>query len=310
MAQQLAIGLKDKKATLIHSRFSAEDRAFKEKTVIDLLGKNSQAKNGIIISTQVCEVGLDISCDLLITECASADALVQRIGRVARWGGEGKVIIVNPEKSVPYVDKKLGDDGDFVKISMESLNNNQELDFSLWKDTETFCNQMKYRVDYVEARNAMGQVFDATLYADSIPYNLSARDEMYCTVFISAFKKPEKKKKATESGQVIIINSREFKVTETIPYWKIKPLCLNVSYLWFRRFWSNKDGVKKGLKIVEYDPESQGLRENTWDKPPRPFKIYVLLDEEKSKEEDRNYDSVIGLRPKSQEIDEEACLIC
>ena len=65
------------------------------------------ADAGVIISTQVCEVGLDISCDLLITECASADALVQRIGRVARWGGEGKVIIVNPEKSVPYVDSKL-----------------------------------------------------------------------------------------------------------------------------------------------------------------------------------------------------------
>ena len=308
VAQKLAIGLKDKQAILIHSRFSAKDRAFKENVVIDTMGKNSKTKNGIIISTQVCEVGLDISCDLLITECASADALVQRIGRVARWGGKGKVIIVNPEKSVPYVDKKLGDGGDFVKISMEYLNNNQKLDFSLWKDTETFCNQMKYRVDYVEARNAMGQIFDATLYADSIPYNLSARDEMYCTIFISAIKKPEKK--TSEGGQVIIINSREFKFTETIPYREIKPLCLNISYLWFRRFWSSKDGVKKGLKIVEYDPESQGLRENTWDKPPRPFKIYALIDGEGVKEEDRNYNSVIGLKPKSQEIDEEDCLIC
>lgn len=309
VAQKLAIGLKDKGATLIHSRFSAEDRAIKEKAVIGLLGKNSN-KKGIIISTQVCEVGLDISCDLLITECASADALVQRIGRVARWGGEGKVIIVNPEKSVPYVDKKLGDDGDFVGLSKKHLKDNPHLDFASWRDTETFCNQMKYHVDYVEARNAMGQVFDATLYADSIPYNLSARDEMYCTIFISVLKKPEKKKKTTESGQVIIINSREFKFTETIPYVEIKPLCLNVSYLWFRRFWSNKDGVKKGLKIVEYDPESQRLRENTLDKPPRPFKIYALLDEEGSKEEDRNYNSVIGLKPKSQEIDEEACHIC
>lgn len=217
---------------------------------------------------------------------------------------------MNPEKSVPYIDKKLGDYGGFVSISKKHLKDNPPLDFASWKDTETFCNQMKYCVDYVEARNAMGQVFDATLYADPIPYNLSARDEMYCTVFISAVKKPGKKKKATEGGQVIIINSREFKFTETIPYGEIKPLCLNVSYLWFRRFWSNKDGVKKGLKIVEYDPESQSLRENTWDKPPRPFKIYALLDEEGNKEEDRNYNSVIGIKPKSQEIDEEVCLIC
>lgn len=68
VAQKLAIGLKDKQATLIHSRFSTEDRALKENAVITLLGKNSKAKNGIIISTQVCEVCLDISCDLLITE--------------------------------------------------------------------------------------------------------------------------------------------------------------------------------------------------------------------------------------------------
>ena len=308
VVQKLAIGLKDKQAILIHSRFSAKDRAIKENAVIDTLGKNSRAKNGIIISTQVCEVGLDISCDLLITECASADALVQRIGRVARWGGNGKVIIVNPEKSVPYIDKRLGDDGDFVRISKDYLENNPSLNFSSWEDTKEFCNQMKYRVDYVEARNAMGQIFDATLYADSIPYNLSARDEMYCTIFISAIKKPEKK--TSEGGQVIIINSREFKFTETIPYREIKPLCLNISYLWFRRFWSSKDGVKKGLKIVEYDPELQGLREKTWDKPPRPFKIYALIDEKGIKEEDRNYNSDIGLKPKSQEIDEEACLIC
>lgn len=310
IAQKLALGMKDRGVKLIHSRFSVTDRVLKESEVIGLLGKDSTDKSGIIISTQICEVGLNISCDLLITECASADALVQRIGRVARWGGEGKVVIVKPEKSVPYVDKKLGDEGDFVGISMEYLKNNLNLDFTLWKETETFCNQMKYRVDYVEARNAMGQLFDATLYADSVPYNLSARAEIYCTIFISMLKKSEKKKKGSENSQVIIINSRDFKFTDTIPYGEIKSLCLNVSYLWFRRFWSNKDGVKKGLKIVEYDPGSQSLRENTWDKPPRPFKIYALLDEAESKEEDRNYNSVIGLKPKSQEMDEEACLIC
>jgi len=35
-----------------------------------------------------------------------------------------------------------------------------------------------------------------------------------------------------------------------------------------------------------------------------------LIDGEGVKEEDRNYNSVIGLKPKSQEIDEEDCLIC
>ena len=315
VAQKLASELKDRGVKLIHSRFSAIDRTSKENDVIGLLGKKSLADAGVIISTQVCEVGLDISCDLLITECASADALVQRIGRVARWGGEGKVIIVNPEKSVPYVDSKLEEKGDFVKISFKHLKNNPKLDFTSWTDTEAFCNQMEYHVDYVEARNAMGQVFEATLYADSVPYNLSARDEMYCTIFIGILhvidkKKKAKKDKPEETGKIISMNAKQYKLTDKIPYGEIKPLCLNVSYLWFRRFWSNKDGIKKGLKTIEYDPEEQSLKENTSDKPPRPFRIYALLDEEGTKDEDRSYNSEIGLNPKSQETDEESCLIC
>lgn len=319
VAQKLAIELKDKGVKLIHSRFSANDRDDKEKAVTDLLGKESNSKKGIVISTQVCEVGLDISADVLITECASADALVQRIGRVARWGGSGKVLIVKPESVIkddkemfyPYVDKKLGDKGDFVKIVDEYLRQKPNLEFTSWEDTKDLCDQMEYRADYVEARNAMGQVFEATLYADSVPYNLSARNELYCTVFIGTIIKP-KKGKSGESSKSISINSEAFNVTEKIPYGVIKLSCLNIPYLWFRRFWRKEEGSEKGLKIVEYDPETQILKENTWNKRPSPFKIYLLVDEEGVKDEDKNYTPEIGLRPKPREMEiiEEACLIC
>lgn len=39
----------------------------------------------IVIATQVIEAGLDISSDLLITECSPLDSLVQRAGRCARF---------------------------------------------------------------------------------------------------------------------------------------------------------------------------------------------------------------------------------
>lgn len=282
VAQKLAVGLKDKGAKLIHSRFSTQDRASKESEVINLLGRNSIEKNGIIISTQVCEVGLDISCDLLITECASADALVQRIGRVVRWGGEGKVIIVNTEKPVPYVDKKLGKDGDFVKLARTCLENNPHLDFTSWKDTTDFCNEMKYQVDYVEARNAMGQVFDATLYADSIPYNLSARDEMYCTLFIT-----------NEAG-----GSR-------IPYSEVKNHYLNVPFFWLKKCWSkDADGKKKGIKIALYDPRAQKIGDFSVQTPLKAFSIYAI------QEKDMHYGFELGFKPQIQIDDEEACLIC
>jgi CRISPR-associated endonuclease/helicase Cas3 len=317
VAQKLAIDkrLRDDGVKLIHSRFSVKDRGDKEKAVIDLLGKGSKGQNGIVISTQVCEVGLDISADILITECASADALVQRIGRVARWGGSGEVLIIKPvpgsddkggkEKFYPYVDEKLGEKGDFVKLADEYLRSHHDLDFTSWDSVTKFCDQMEYRVGYVEARNAMGQLFEATLYADSVPYTLSARNELYCTVFIGTVPNP-KKKKSSELGTSISINESEFKVTDQIHYGEIKQSCLNVSYLWFRRFW--RDG--KGLKIVEYDPKTQMIKENTWNKRPLPFKIYALVDDKDAKEADKNYDSYIGLIPKAQELIEEACMIC
>ncbi len=71
---------------LVHSRFTTDDRNIHENKVVDFMGKNRGSTNGIVVSTQVCEAGLDISADLLITECAPADALVQ--GWVDALGGK------------------------------------------------------------------------------------------------------------------------------------------------------------------------------------------------------------------------------
>lgn len=65
---------------LLHSRFIFRDRQLKEEMV------GNPPKGTIFISTQVVEVSLDISYDVLITEIAPLDALVQRLGRVNRRG--------------------------------------------------------------------------------------------------------------------------------------------------------------------------------------------------------------------------------
>ncbi len=76
---------------LIHSRFKRQDRNQKEKNLIGLDEDgnslhtfNTSTKACIVISTQIVEVSLDISFDLMITECAPLDALIQRFGRVNR----------------------------------------------------------------------------------------------------------------------------------------------------------------------------------------------------------------------------------
>lgn len=70
--------------TLLHSRFVFRDRRAKEAQV------ESPSPGMIVIATQVVEVSLDISYDVLVTELAPVDALVQRMGRVNRRG-EGKL---------------------------------------------------------------------------------------------------------------------------------------------------------------------------------------------------------------------------
>ncbi|HEV7350260.1 CRISPR-associated helicase Cas3' [Telluribacter sp.] len=67
---------------LIHSRFMRSHRAQKEHDLKEVFNEMQEAC--IVVSTQVVEVSLDISFDLMITEAAPLDALVQRFGRINR----------------------------------------------------------------------------------------------------------------------------------------------------------------------------------------------------------------------------------
>ncbi len=76
---------------LLHSRFKRGDRNIKEKQLIGL-DDNGESENQfntsnsacMVVSTQIVEVSLDISFDVMITECAPLDALAQRFGRINR----------------------------------------------------------------------------------------------------------------------------------------------------------------------------------------------------------------------------------
>lgn len=65
---------------LLHARFVYRDRRRKEQQLRRL------KRRALVIATQVVEVSLDISYHRLYTELAPLDALVQRMGRVNRYG--------------------------------------------------------------------------------------------------------------------------------------------------------------------------------------------------------------------------------
>ena len=75
----------EEKVELLHSAFVATERYRKEKELLNTIGKNgNRPKFKIIIGTQVIEQSLDIDFDVLITELAPMDFLLQRMGRLHR----------------------------------------------------------------------------------------------------------------------------------------------------------------------------------------------------------------------------------
>ena len=121
----------DTPVLLLHSRFKRGDRNNKEKQLLGLdeSGRptqefNTSDKACIVVSTQVVEVSLDISFDLMITETAPLDALIQRFGRVNRKRTTATIGNYKPVYVIPPPDdskEALPYDLDILKATFDIL---------------------------------------------------------------------------------------------------------------------------------------------------------------------------------------------
>jgi len=124
--KQLSIEYPKVDKMLIHSRFKRGDRKQLETDLKNFYNKSPNAC--IVVSTQVVEVSLDISFDLMITDAAPLDALIQRFGRINRKRtdktiGHYKPIYVLP----PPEDEKAAKpyDLEIINRSYEQLPNSE-----------------------------------------------------------------------------------------------------------------------------------------------------------------------------------------
>lgn len=124
-----------KRINILHSRFIWKDRQKKEKNVLE---ETKQDEDGnyinkeccIWVCTQLVEASLDIDFDYLFTEAATADSLIQRMGRVWRhrkkdYDGDENIIIATNveykvyekilvEKSIELIQHKIKNNANYL----------------------------------------------------------------------------------------------------------------------------------------------------------------------------------------------------
>ena len=118
-----------------HSRYRYEDRVARHKAVIDAFGGNGPA---LAICSQVAEMSLDLSADLLVTDLAPVPALIQRLGRLNRRAKENDptkpFVVVKTIGDLPYTPPDLESARIWLdKLPNERVSQRQLADF--WEQT-------------------------------------------------------------------------------------------------------------------------------------------------------------------------------
>lgn len=106
ISKKLADFLKTTQVLTYHGRFTLADRqkAHKKTVAAFQAEKDSPPERAIAVTTQVCEMSLDLDADVLITELAPISSLVQRFGRANRhlYRDFADIYIYRSPKDKPY----------------------------------------------------------------------------------------------------------------------------------------------------------------------------------------------------------------
>ena len=95
-----------------HSRFRLADRVARHDNIVTAM-KAGRTAAALGVTTQVCEMSLDLDVDLLVTEDCPVTSLIQRMGRCNRDrkardpAACGRVLVYQPDSEAPYSPEDL-----------------------------------------------------------------------------------------------------------------------------------------------------------------------------------------------------------
>lgn len=137
--------IKKIKVICLHSRFFDSDRKEKEIQLKQLFGKESNNKSVILVSTQVIEAGMDISCEVMHTEISPINSFLQRVGRCARFSKQtGHIFIyaileINEKEQINIEPSSTEDKNEIRKL------NNKYLPYDIKVCEKTYNELKKYK---------------------------------------------------------------------------------------------------------------------------------------------------------------------
>jgi CRISPR-associated endonuclease/helicase Cas3 len=148
-----------------HSRFRLTDRKSRHQEVIGAFRRPDHPF--VVVTTQVCEMSLDLDADVLISEVAPVTALIQRMGRCCRvplpGTRRGHVYLYDPPAALPYEATSVAQGAAFVATFQGRQNVSHA---ELAEYLSSLSDDERFRLD------------DYSSFPDSGPYAF-ARDDQF-----------------------------------------------------------------------------------------------------------------------------------
>jgi len=258
-------GLDKSNVICLHSRFFDEDRKKKEEDLKSLFG-NKNDESAILISTQVIEAGMDISCDKMHVEISPINSFLQRVGRCARWESQFGEIFVYDILELEERERLEIETSDKVELAQIRAINNKYLPYD-----KTLC---EITLEKLKSTSYINQFISQQLVDDILTeqelngYSLIVQDDFNRSKIQQSWETCEKNMysqtiRNIQSIEIAIIEYEKERETTFMPY-KYQTIGL---YKWSFIKWAKEilAANEDVIFIAESNKDSQFIDRDTLD---------------------------------------------
>lgn len=211
---------------LLHSRFRKKDRAEKELLLMgqdengeDLHQFNTSSEACIVISTQVVEVSLDLNFDLMVTEAAPIDSLVQRFGRINRKRKKAAEQQLKPI----YVLAPPSDEKEALPYDLSIL----EKSYAVLPDGKGLEEKtLQEKIDTVYTEIDFLRIEQASVYKENGKWSISPLTHSSASILLDLLKINSVNCILEQDEEKYETATREerMQMSISVPYWQVKDL--------------------------------------------------------------------------------------